>query len=268
MEQLTLPKIANNPYIVTPEAWVTNLSTTEQNNIDIIKLNPDIFRHAPRLDLLHRNITWQLNYRNLQLTKQLSRAEMPGGGRKPWPQKKTGRAHVGSVRAPNFVKGGFAHGVRGPKTWFYMLPDAIRLKGLCVALTIKHAQNDLVIVDDFSSLESDSKEFLNDIAESRNWGYSVLFVEENAEVGTNLVKATEDIPSFTIMPLYGLNCFSIMKYDTLVISKKALLKLEERILYHLNRSESLLKKYKYKDIKEKILNEGESENNKEFAPFV
>uniref|UniRef100_A0A0K0EE52 Large ribosomal subunit protein uL4m n=1 Tax=Strongyloides stercoralis TaxID=6248 RepID=A0A0K0EE52_STRER len=268
LEQLTLPKIANNPYIVTPEAWVTNLSTTEQNNIDIIKLNPDIFRHAPRLDLLHRNITWQLNYRNLQLTKQLSRAEMPGGGRKPWPQKKTGRAHVGSVRAPNFVKGGFAHGVRGPKTWFYMLPDAIRLKGLCVALTIKHAQNDLVIVDDFSSLESDSKEFLNDIAESRNWGYSVLFVEENAEVGTNLVKATEDIPSFTIMPLYGLNCFSIMKYDTLVISKKALLKLEERILYHLNRSESLLKKYKYKDIKEKILNEGESENNKEFAPFV
>lgn len=109
---------------------------------------------------------------------------------------------------------------------------------------------------------------MNDIAESRNWGYSVLFVEENAEVAANLVKATEDLPSFNIMPLYGLNCFSIMKYDTLVLSKKALLKLEERILFHFNRSETLLKKYKYKDIKEKILNEGSDENNEKYAPFI
>lgn len=158
LEQLSLAKLANNPYIVTPEAWVTTLSKVEHDNVDIIRLNPDIFRHAPRLDLLHRNVTWQLNYRNLQLTKQLTRAEMPGGGKKPWPQKKTGRAHVGSIRSPQFIRGGFAHGVRGPKTWFYMLPDAIRLKGLCVALTIKHIQNDLVIVDDFSTLESDSKD--------------------------------------------------------------------------------------------------------------
>lgn len=81
LEQLSLAKLANNPYIVTPEAWVTTLSKVEHDNVDIIRLNPDIFRHAPRLDLLHRNVTWQLNYRNLQLTKQLTRAEMPGGGK-------------------------------------------------------------------------------------------------------------------------------------------------------------------------------------------
>ena len=80
---------------------------------------------------------------------------MPGGGAKPWPQKKVGRHHAGSIRAPCFVRGGFAHGVRGPKTGFYMLPDSIRIRGLCVALSIKHAQNDLVIVDDFDSLPSD-----------------------------------------------------------------------------------------------------------------
>uniref|UniRef100_A0A0N4Z663 Large ribosomal subunit protein uL4m n=1 Tax=Parastrongyloides trichosuri TaxID=131310 RepID=A0A0N4Z663_PARTI len=268
LEIATATKIANNPFIVTPEAWITSLSSVENNNVDIIKLNPDIFRTSPRLDLLHRNITWQLNYRNLQLTKQLTRGEMPGGGRKPWPQKKVGRAHVGSIRSPQFYKGGFAHGVRGPRTWFYMLPDAIRLKGLCVALTIKHSQNDLVIVDDFSSLKSDDKQFMYDIAEARNWGYSALFVNENAEVAENLVKATEDIPSFNIMPVYGLNCFSIMKHDTLIISRDALIKLEERILYHFNRSESLQKKYKYKDIKDKILKEGSGENHPEFAPFV
>lgn len=65
-------------------------------------------------------MNWQRVYKNLQLTKQLTRAEMPGGGRKPWPQKKMGRHHAGSIRSPHFVHGGFAHGVRGPRTWFYM----------------------------------------------------------------------------------------------------------------------------------------------------
>ncbi|VDM50697.1 unnamed protein product [Toxocara canis] len=148
----------------------------------IIDLHPEVFRCTPRIDLLHRNITWQLNYRNLQLTKQLSKAEMPGGGRKPWPQKKTGRTHAGSIRAPHFHTGGFANGVRGPRTWFYMLPDAIRLHGLCSALTIKHAQNDLVIVDDFSALPSAEPQYLHELADTRNWGYSVLFVSDSAEV--------------------------------------------------------------------------------------
>lgn len=79
---------------------------------------------------------------------------MPGGGRKPWPQKKVGRHHAGSIRSPHFYRGGFAFGVRGPKTFFYMLPDSIRVHGLCTALTIKHVQDDLIIVDDFSSLSS------------------------------------------------------------------------------------------------------------------
>lgn len=79
----------------------------------------------------------------------------------------------------------FAHGVRGPHTWFYMLPDTIRLEGLCVALTIKHVQNDLVIVDNFASLASNEPRYLLDIAETRNWGYSVLFVNNSADVRHN-----------------------------------------------------------------------------------
>lgn len=66
-----------------------------------------------------------------------------------------GRHHAGSIRAPGFIHGGFAHGARGPKTWFHMLPVAVRLKGLCTALSVKHAQNDLVVVEDFNSLSSD-----------------------------------------------------------------------------------------------------------------
>lgn len=63
-----------------------------------------------------------------------------------------------------------------------MLPDDIRLQGLCTALTIKHVQNDLVIVEDFNSLPNSDPQYLHDLADMRNWGYSALFVNDSAEV--------------------------------------------------------------------------------------
>jgi len=102
---------------------------------------------------------------------------MPGGGRKPWPQKGTGRARHGSIRSPLFYGGGQAHGPRGPKSYFFMLPFYARVKGLYSTLSVKLAQDDLKIVD---SLEIPSKDpkFLERLAEERHWGMSVLFVDE------------------------------------------------------------------------------------------
>ncbi|KJH50945.1 ribosomal protein S2 [Dictyocaulus viviparus] len=252
------------------KAWVVSFDAVEERKLGLIDLHPDVFRVPPRLDILHRNLTWQTMYRNVQLTKQLSRAEMPGGGRKPWPQKKTGRAHVGSIRCPQFKNGGFANGVRGPRTWFYILPDSIRLKGsLCVALTLKHAQDCLHIVDRFDQLPTEADaQFLHDLADSRNWGYSVLFVSETDKISGGLAAAIAELPSFTAMPVYGLNCFSLMKYDTVVLSRGAVDLLEERLLRQLHRAGPLNKKYRYIDYKERILNEAEGEDDSLQAPIV
>uniref|UniRef100_A0A0R3S0Z7 Large ribosomal subunit protein uL4m n=1 Tax=Elaeophora elaphi TaxID=1147741 RepID=A0A0R3S0Z7_9BILA len=268
-EELALWKIErSNPFIEIPQAWVTTLTKKKETRIDLISLHPNIFRTMPRIDLLHRNITWQENYRNLAITKQLSRKEMPGGGHKPWPQKKTGRHHAGSIRSPHFRLGGFANGLRGPKTWFYILPDAIRLEGLCVAVTIKHVQNDLVIVDDFASLPNDDAQFMHDLADSRNWGYSVLFINDNSEVPENLAKVCEEIPTFNVMPVYGVNCFSLVKHDTVVFSLAALQLFQSRILFHKNRAETLQKKYRYTDYKKIIMNEAEKEIDPVHVPFI
>jgi len=256
-----------NPFLEIPEAWVTDLSNVENTYKGIVHLHPDVFRVAPRLDLLHRNTAWQENYRNLVLTKMLSKGEMPGGGAKPWPQKRVGRHHAGSIRSPHFIRGGFAHGLRGPLTKFSMLPTVVRILGLCTALTIKHVQDDLVIVDDFNSLASGDPYFLNDLADTRNWGYSVLFVDLKADdVPLNLIDATEKLPSFTVMPLYGLNCFSIMKYETLVLSRRALDALEERILTHKHATRH--PRYRYVDFKQLILAEGEHEEHPLYPPSV
>ena len=258
-----------NPFLEIPEAWVTSLDEVEESNNEIIQLHPDVFRVTPRLDLLHRNVTWQQNYRNLVLTKMLSKADMPGGGKKPWPQKKQGRHHAGSIRSPHFVRGGFAHGVKGPLTRFYMLPDTIRIHGLRTALTIKHVQDDLVIVNDFNSLGTPDPQFLHDLADERNWGYSVLFVDISVDdFPKNLLEATEQISSFTAMPLYGLNCYSIVKHETLVLSRRVVDLLERRILEQLYKTGQRNKPYRYMDYKQKILAEGEHEEDPIFPPFI
>jgi len=106
-----------------------------------------------------------------------TRAEMPGGGRKPWPQKGTGRARHGSIRSPIFYNGGKAHGPRGPKTYFNMLPFFLRVKGLCIGLSAKFAQDDVKIVDSLD-IPSEDPKYLEDLAAERHWGVSVLFVDE------------------------------------------------------------------------------------------
>ncbi|KRX86457.1 39S ribosomal protein L4, mitochondrial [Trichinella pseudospiralis] len=251
-----------NKFCIQPEAWLTSLNKVEETRVDLISLNPTIFRVFPRIDILHQNIVWQLNYRSVSFIKALTRAEMPGGGRKPWPQKGTGRARHGSIRSPIWIRGGISHGARGPRTRFYMLPDSIRLQGLCVALTIKHIQDDLVIVDSFDSLPSGEPKYLEELAECRNWGFSVLFVDMNDTAPVNLFMATSENVAFNIIPAYGLNCFSMLKHETLVLSKDALIYLQKRILAQLYRAESLQKKYKYMDNKEILMAEGKGGKNR------
>ncbi|CAB3398940.1 unnamed protein product [Caenorhabditis bovis] len=258
----------DSPFTEIPQVWISTLETVEDEKIGLVDLHPDIFRVSPRIDILHRNLTWQMNYRNVQLTKMLTKAEMPGGGRKPWPQKKTGRAHVGSIRSPQFIRGGFANGARGPRTWFYMLPDPIRVQGLCVALTMKHAQDDLHVVDNIQNLSNGDPKYWIDLCEARNYGYSVLFVDDCDTLVGGLAEAQEALPWLNVMPVYGLNCYSLIKYDTVVLSRAALEQIEQRLLRKIHQAGNLNQKYRYIDYKEKILNEAKAEEHPEMPPVV
>ncbi|KAJ8308514.1 hypothetical protein KUTeg_013388 [Tegillarca granosa] len=160
-----------NKYLVPKQAWLESLATLENEKLGILDLHPDV------IDILHKNVQWQLKYGKISYEKVLSRAEMPGGGRKPWPQKKTGRPPASSIRSPLFVKGGRAKGPRGPESFFYMLPTSVRALGLRVALSVKYAQNDLHIVDSLD-IPTNRKKYLEDLVDIRFWGFSVLFVDE------------------------------------------------------------------------------------------
>lgn len=220
-------------YLPTKQAWLDTMSTLEEQKLGIIDLHPKIFGAYPRIDILHVNVNWQRKYRFIDYSRTRSRAEMPGGGRKPWAQKGSGRARHGSIRSPIFDGGAKALGPKGPKSFFYMLPRLTRVHGLCCALSVKYAQNDLYIVDSLD-IPSKDPQYLEDLIDTRFWGFSVLFVDDTDEMPTNFALALSKIPHFNAMPVYGLNVYSMLKHETLVLTLAAVEKIEKKLLQHLH----------------------------------
>ncbi|XP_054714282.1 39S ribosomal protein L4, mitochondrial-like [Uloborus diversus] len=242
---------------LTPrQAWVTNMDTVQEEKLGLVDLHPSVFSAMPRIDVIFHNYLWQKKYRHVDFVTEYSRAEMRGGGRKPWPQKGTGRARHGSIRSPIFLRGGKAHGKRGPKTSFYMLPLSSRVSGLISMLSSKFAQDDLVIVDSLEIPSSDSK-YIEDLIKERKWGVSVLLINEYDVMPHNITLATDSLPSVTLMPFYGLNVWSMLKYDTLVLTVSSLDKIEERLLFQLHRSDIHCHKFKqFKQNQSVLINSG------------
>lgn len=95
----------NNKSPFLPEArevWLENLETEVTQRLGLIRLHPEIFADTPRIDIIQRNAHWQRMYRFVSFAHSKVRSEVRGGGRKPWPQKGTGRARAGSIRSPLF----------------------------------------------------------------------------------------------------------------------------------------------------------------------
>ncbi|XP_031622508.1 39S ribosomal protein L4, mitochondrial [Contarinia nasturtii] len=223
---------------VVRQVWIENMDTTNVQRKGIMELHPDIFAAEPRIDIIHRNVIWQQKYKRVSFAWAKSRAEKKGGGRKPWPQKGQGRARHGSIRSPIFRNGGVAHGPRSPTSYYYMLPFPVRIAGLTSTLSAKLAQDDLHIVDDME-IPTEDPEYIKNLLAERKWGPSALFINLEDTVPRNIAVATDSIGYINIMPAYGLNVYSMLKHDTLILTTKAVEHIQERLLYNLNRQDTI-----------------------------
>uniref|UniRef100_F7D9R7 Large ribosomal subunit protein uL4m n=1 Tax=Macaca mulatta TaxID=9544 RepID=F7D9R7_MACMU len=221
------------------QAWVESLRGFEQERVGLADLHPDVFATAPRLDILHQVAMWQKNFKRISYAKTKTRAEVRGGGRKPWPQKGTGRARHGSIRSPLWRGGGVAHGPRGPTSYYYMLPMKVRALGLKVALSIKLAQDDLHIMDSLE-LPTRDPQYLTELARYRRWGDSVLLVDLTyEEMPQSIVEATSRLKTFNLIPAVGLNVHSMLKHQTLVLTLPTIAFLEDKLLWQDSRYKPL-----------------------------
>lgn len=225
-----------NPKLTPPrQAWVENFIGEKRQLIDIIDLHPKVFGVFPRIDHVSNIVQWQQSYREIDYTCMPTRNELPGGTKKPWPQKGTGRARHRSVNSPIFLKGGWVHGPRGPVTGFRIKPHFHLVNALRAMLTIKLAQDDLKIVDNINTFTTGGSNELEEKFNERGWGPSVLIIDHVDEFPENLAQASSELNHVNLMPTYGLNTLSMCKHETMVITVPAIRHVEEKLLFQLAR---------------------------------
>ncbi|CAG9861949.1 unnamed protein product [Phyllotreta striolata] len=227
------------------QIWLESLDTIDQRKLALLELHPAVFAASPRIDVIQQNVRWQQLYRYVSYAHTKNKFEVRGGGRKPWPQKGLGKARHGSIRSPLWRGGGVIHGPRSPTPHFYMLPFPKRLIGLTSMLSVKFAQDDLHIVDSLE-LPTDEPGYIEELVKSRLWGPSVLFINLEDIMPRNITVATEQVKHINLMPAYGLNVYSMLKHNTLVLTRAALDHIENKLLenLHMNDPKAVLAKFK------------------------
>ena len=203
-----------------PKAQVFSLKNEQVGELDLVD---EVFA-AP----LNRHLIWEAVNHYLAkgragTAKTKVRSEVAGSGRKLWKQKGTGRARVGEIRTPKWRGGGTVHGPR-PRSYDYAFPKKKRRGALASALSDKLANGGMKIVDDWS-LESHKTKNLVGVIKGLGQDGKVLVVDTQGN--DNLERASNNLPTVKHLTSLALNIHDLLKYDSLVISKEAVLQLQE-----------------------------------------
>jgi len=201
---------------------VLNLDGTNANND--IELSDDVFGIAPRADILHRVVTWQLEKRRGIARATRERSDVARTGKKFGNQKGGGTARHGDRAAPVFIGGGKAHGARR-REFNPSLNKKVRALGLKMALSAK-AQSGLVIVNNLDGIEAKTKALKGEFGKAGMNG-KVLVIDGDA-VNANFALAAGNLVGVSVLPAVGANVYDILKHDTLVLTRAAVEKLEAR----------------------------------------
>lgn len=200
---------------------VKNLENKKVGDID---LNDAIYGLEKRADVLHRMVNWQLAKRRSGNHKVKGISEVSGTGKKPYNQKGTGRARMGSMRNTQHVGGGI---IFGPVVRDHAIdmPKNFRKLALKTALSVKQAEGKLIILDAASAKSHKTKDMAKAL---ETMGVtSALIIDESMDV--NFARAVRNIPHVDVLPQKGINVYDILRRDVLVLTKLAVEKLEERL---------------------------------------
>lgn len=174
-------------------------------------------REGPK-SLLWEAVRCYLANQRQGTAKTKTRGEVSGTGKKPWPQKHTGRARHGSRRSPIWVKGGVAWGPK-PRDYSYELPKKVRRYALALALTSKVRENSIKIVEDFELSTPKTRELVG-ILNRLGLNDSVLLLVP--QVSESLRRASANIPWLDVMPAAQLNTYMVLAHDQVVFTESGL----------------------------------------------
>ncbi|MBU1367095.1 MAG: 50S ribosomal protein L4 [Candidatus Omnitrophica bacterium] len=203
-----------------------NVLNMQGKEVDKIELNPVIFDGKINQALLHQAVVAYLSNQRKGLACTKTRGEVRGGGKKPWRQKGTGRARVGSIRSPLWRGGGVTF---GPKSHSYHkdLPKKMKVLALKSALNAKLKDKEMVILDSLNVNFPKTKEFFKIVKNLNFKEKRIKFVAEKLE--SNLKLACRNIEKVEIKEAETLTTYEALDCKKLIFTKDALRKVEERI---------------------------------------
>ena len=192
----------------------------EGNEVGTLELNDAVFGVEVNEHLVHMAVVRQLANKRQGTQKAKTRSEVSGGGRKPWRQKGTGHARQGSTRAPQWTGGGVVF-APVPRDYSFKMNKKERRIALKSALTTRVQENKLVVLDELkldAIKTKDMQNVLNNLKVEK-----AMVVTDNE----NVIVSARNIPNVITASVGTLNVFDILKYNTVVLDKAAVAKVEE-----------------------------------------
>ncbi|KAL2341326.1 hypothetical protein Fmac_009266 [Flemingia macrophylla] len=208
---------------------VTNFHNEDKG---FMVLPGDVFDLPIRKDIIHRVVRWQLAKRQQGTHSTKTVSEVSGTGRKPWKQKHTGRARHGTLRGPQFRGGATMHGPK-PRSHAFKVNKKVRRLGLKIALSARAAEGKLLVFEDLEVPTHKTKNIVNYYNQMENTK-KVLLVD-GGPLDEKLKLSTQNLHYVNVLPSIGLNVYSILLHDTLVMSRAAVTRIVERMRTPINR---------------------------------
>ena len=191
--------------------------------VDTVELSDAVFGITPNEKVMHMAVVNFLANQRQGTQSTLTRAEVRGGGRKPWRQKGTGRARQGSIRSPQWTHGGVALGPK-PRDYSYTMNKKVKRLAICSALSAKAAEGKLVIVNDFAINEFSTKAVVKMLGNLNVTGKTLMV---QAVADKKVVKSAGNIPGVQTTVATTMNAYDTINARTLVVDLAAAKKLEE-----------------------------------------
>ena len=188
-----------------------------------MELNEAVFGIEPNMAVVHAAVKNYLANQRQGTQSTLTRAEVRGGGIKPWRQKGTGRARQGSIRSPQWTHGGIALGPK-PRSYNYSLTKKTKRLAMLSALSAKAAAGEIIVIDGLDMGEIKTKSFVGFLNAVEATGKSLVVTPE---VRVNVVKSAANIPGVRTTIASTLNVYDILNADKFIIDKAAVEKLQE-----------------------------------------
>lgn len=201
------------------DALTAPLFGADGAELGTVDLNPVVFGVEPNPDVMHQVVTAQLAARRAGTHSTKTRAEVRGGGRKPWRQKGLGRARHGSIRSPQWAGGGVAHGPK-PRDYSQRTPKKMRRLALRSALSIRAAEGQIKVVDSFDAWDTPKTKNAAALLDAMGATGKVLLIAEDHE--RTAIKSFRNIEGVIAHNLGQANTYDVVWADTIIMSKGTL----------------------------------------------